>query len=115
METPRKPAAELLKDLADHACVLASAILDMPMDDAEQFGEALAAYMADTWGGQVIYMPQDAAGRASERNAQIYAEFRGDNHAELAKQWGLSVQHIHRIIARERKKKEIKQAALPLD
>ena len=32
------------------------------------------------------------------RNAEIRAAFRGDNHGELARRYGLSVRHIRRIV-----------------
>ena len=110
----RKPATALLEDLADHLADRAHQELDIPKDQAREFSEAAATFIADLWGGQILYIPKDMAGRLYSRNSKIYAEFVGDNHAELARKYGLSFQHIHRIIKKEREKRRIKQHDLPL-
>lgn len=114
MSDSRKPATALLNDLADHLTELAHKDLNIPRPRAREFGEDTTAYIADLWGGQILYIPKDIAGVICSRNAKIYAEFVGDNHAELARKYGLSFQHIHRIIQKERQKRSVRQHDLPL-
>lgn len=46
----------------------------------------------------MIYFPKNLLGRVSERDMQIYKEFNGKNHVELARKYDLTVQHIYRIV-----------------
>ncbi len=114
MSDTRKPATALLNDLADHLADLAHRKLDIPKDKAKAFAEDATAHIADLWGGQILYIPKDMAGRIYSRDAKIYAEFVGDNHAELAREYDLSFQHVHRIIRKERERRSVKQHGLPL-
>ncbi|MDD3310997.1 Mor transcription activator family protein [Pseudodesulfovibrio sp.] len=110
----RKPATALLEDLADHLTAKAHQDLGIPRPQAKEFSEAAACYIADLWGGQLIYVPKDMASRINSRDSKIYGEFVGDNQAELARKFGLSFQHICRIIKKERAKRSVKQHNLPL-
>lgn len=114
MSDTRKPATALLSDLADHLTEKARQDLKIPKAQAREFGEDTTAYIADLWGGQILYIPKDLAGIICSRDAKIYAQFTGDNHSELAREFGLSFQHIHRIIKKERQKRSVKQHDLPL-
>ncbi|MBC17123.1 MAG: hypothetical protein CL942_08730 [Desulfovibrio sp.] len=114
MSDTRKPATALLNDLADHLAEKAHKDLNIPRAKAKEFSEDTTAYIADLWGGQILYIPKDMAGRICSRDAKIYADFVGDNHSELARKYGLSFQHIHRIIKKEREKRSVKQHDLPL-
>ncbi len=47
------------------------------------------------WGGRDIYIPvRDTA----SRNLAIRAEFNGRNHAEVCRQFDISLSHLYRII-----------------
>jgi Mor family transcriptional regulator len=97
-DTPRHLGKELLQDLADKLAKQAQDSLGVSEAKAKSFAEEAAAALADDWGGQNIYIPMDQVGRRSQRNTQLYREFRGDNAPELAQRYGLSVQCVYRII-----------------
>jgi len=97
-DTPRHLGTELLQDLAAKLAKQAQEALGIDEVKAKAFAEEAAAGLADDWGGQNIYIPMDLVGRRSQRNVQLYREFRGDNAPELAQKYGLSVQCIYRIV-----------------
>lgn len=110
-DTPRQLGTELLQDLSAKLKVLAVEF-GMPETRAHSFAQEAAGQVADDWGGQLVYVPMDLVGRNSMRNARIYAEFSGDNHANLASRYGLSVQAIYRILKVQRELRTPKQASL---
>lgn len=93
---------ELLSDLAD--CVAAE-LKDYGISDAlaDQCGVATANRLAEHWGGQLISFPKDISFQIAARDLEIYALFKGGNHAELARQFGLTQRSVYRIINRVRK------------
>ena len=48
--------------------------------------------------GQMIYVPVRRHHGRKADHGQVYAEFNGSNHQELATKFGYSVQHIYRLI-----------------
>ena len=74
-----------------------------------KIGKDVSYCLANQWGGQMVYMPQDTA----SKHAAIYADFTGDNHSELAEKYNLSVPHIYQIVAQERERRKHKQTTLP--
>ncbi|MDX1491306.1 MAG: Mor transcription activator family protein [Pseudohongiellaceae bacterium] len=77
--------------------------------------DAACQIVSDTrtsWGGQQVYFRKADASQMSERNAEIYSKFRGDNHYALAKEYGLTTSVIYRIVktmrAEEREKRQHK-------
>ena len=54
--------------------------------------------MATHWGGQNIYFPMGLSYILSKRDRQIYAEFNGNNHSELARKYGISLQWVYKLI-----------------
>lgn len=81
-------------------------------DDIKQTLDSLQAFNLDTrlaskkiteciqlrLGGGKHYIPVlDNAGR----NQQIRASFKGNNHAELCKQFNISLSHLYRIIKKK--------------
>ena len=57
--------------------------------------------LANEWGGGNIYIPRTPTPQHT-RNAEIYAEFKGNNYAELARKYKLSEVWIRKIIERQR-------------
>ncbi len=97
-DTPRHLGTELMQDLAAKLEQLATEMLGVTEAKAKAFAFEVAGAIADDWGGQNIYIPMELVGRRSQRNTQLYREFRGDNAPELATRYALSVQHVYRII-----------------
>lgn len=113
--TPRQVGTALLQDLSDKLAVRAQRAFGVSEAKARAFAIDAAVSVADDWGGQLIYVPMDAAGRLSQRNETIWREFRGDNHAELATKYGLSVMHIYRILDEQRELRTPRQLSLLTD
>lgn len=101
----RSKAPELLIELAYYTSDTISQTLKISPELAAQIGEAVASRMLNTWGGQNIYFPMGLTWKLSERDREIYRAFNGHNHNELAKQFGLSVQWVYRVIKRARQEK----------
>lgn len=111
-DTPRHLGAELLQDLAEKLAYQAKHMLGVNDAKAKAFAHEAVGRIADDWGGQNVYIPMDLVGRRSQRNAQLYREFRGDNAPELASKYGLSVQCVYRIVKVQRELRMPKQGSL---
>ncbi len=96
IDTSQKPGTELLSDLANRITQLLQEHIGE--DRAADIGQAVAEDMAQHWGGQLVYFPKGKFLILSKRDRHIYAEFNGRNHADLARKYDVSVQHIYRII-----------------
>lgn len=102
---------ELLSDLEDHAVALMLAH-DVPDVVADAVANALAAHMANAWGGQVISWPMDYRWRLSRRNAEMYAAFReGASYGDLAARYGRSERQIRHIMGAVQKRLREQAAA----
>jgi len=90
---------ELLSDLASH---VTKVLLDHGIEEdvADQAGIASADFLAEHWGGQLINIPMDHKFRVAARDLKIWSEFRGNNHAELARRYGMTLRGIYKVIAR---------------
>lgn len=90
---------ELLSDFASH---VAQVLLDHGIDEAiaDQAGIAAADHIADHWGGQLVNVPKDYRYRIAERDLQVWEEFRGNNHAELARRYGMTLRGVYKLISR---------------
>lgn len=90
-------APQLIADLADK---VAAAVAKRGVDPeaAAQIGIEIADQMRADWGGQAIYFAKGVAIDISRRDQEIWVKFNGTNHAELAKEYDLSVIHIYRRI-----------------
>lgn len=89
---------ELVADLEDQAVACLMSVLPIKRQQAVEVSKKLSHHLTSNWGGQLIYFPKNLLGRVSERDMQIYKEFDGKNHAGLARKYGLTVQHVYRIV-----------------
>lgn len=94
---------ELLDDLESRLGVLLQQ-QGLAKKSASSMALKITREMAVAWGGQNIYFPVGKTRWAQERDWQIFEEFRGDNHAELARKYQLTVPHIYRLIKRCKEK-----------
>lgn len=94
-----KRGQSLLLDLRDRTFVL---LKEGNVDEgkAQQISNELVIVMAQNWGGQLLYITKADGFLADERDIQIYKEFNGHNHAELALKYDLSVTWVYRIVKR---------------
>lgn len=107
----RSKGPELLIDLAHHVTVILVELLGIEQDRAEQVGREVADRMAAHWGGQNIYFPMGLSLKLSRRDRQIWEEFNGHNHSELARKHGVSLQWIYKIIKAVRQEEINKRQA----
>ena len=109
----RAAAPELLGHLADVTREILVKLTRMDTDIAEQVAVEIANRMARHWGGQLVYIPAGAAIRISQRDEAIWRDFNGNNHDELAHQYGISLQWVYQIVKKMRQRDmETRQASL---
>lgn len=92
---------ELLNDLVVQATDILAGC-NIPNDKAEYCALAIANHMADHWGGLLIYFPKDDVFRIASRDIDIYNEFNGTNHAELARKYDICQRTVYKIITKMR-------------
>lgn len=88
---------ELVTDLQDQ---VAARLTELKIDpaSAHAIGVQVAEYITSNWGGQLIYIPKNHSGQLSARDLEIWDKFNGRNHAQLAKEYNLTVQHVYRVV-----------------
>jgi len=99
MSEQKRDAPELLADMMDRIeriCLDHSVAPEM----ADAIAIAAGAELAASWGGQLIYFPKNIRTRIRKRDLEIYERFTGDNHAELAQMFDLSVTWVYAIVKR---------------
>jgi Mor family transcriptional regulator len=67
-------------------------------DKAVQLATSTVDDFRHQCGGMSIYVPKGVGLDAIVKHDRIFKDFRGSNHAELAKKYGLSEQRIYQII-----------------
>jgi Mor family transcriptional regulator len=102
MKEPNSTAGELLQTLADHVALSAKETLDISPELAEAHGNEVAMQMATIWGGQQLYMPKGIHIQASKLHQQIFDEWKGRNHREIAMKHNLSLAFVYKVIKRMR-------------
>ena len=106
MSLPTFPP-EYPKVLADLATLLHRRLGDrLPPGDAAELARAMAEDVRRAWGGSLLYVPRGDAYDRRQRDAQIWREFNGRNHAALAQRYGLSVPCIYDSLAREHARRQ---------
>lgn len=93
-------APEVLADLAKHIEMALEEKCQFTPERAKQIGIDIAQKMAQNWGGEVIYIPRNLLMVLNERDMQIYNEFNGNNHRELARKYNVSMQWVYKIVKR---------------
>ena len=93
--------------LADLATLIHQRLRDqLPPDVAADLARDLAEDIRLKWGGGLIYIPQGARYDRHQRDAAIWREFNGRNHADLARRHRLTVACVYDILARERDRRQ---------
>lgn len=90
---------EILDDLVR---IVQSSISDVAdtiaVSTKEEIAENVLREIVHNWGGLNVYIPKNWLFEVSERKLEIYKRYNGTNHTELAREYGLSVQYIYRIV-----------------
>ena len=89
---------ELLMDLADKSAKILQECIEIDPEIANHVGSQIARNIAESWGGQTVYIQKGMGMFAHERDLQIYKEFDGANHAELARKYKISMQWVYVIV-----------------
>ncbi|OSM95595.1 MULTISPECIES: Mor transcription activator family protein [Lonsdalea] len=109
----RSKGPELLVELAQHTANILHEAVDIDTRTADQIGEAVASHMMQVWGGQNVYFPMGMAWRVSQRDQEIFSNFNGKNHHELARKYGVSLQWIYSVVKRVRKEEQARIQGSP--
>lgn len=97
MSNMERKRHELYEDIRDHVLsVLESYLIDT--DKAEQIAVALIHRFSSHWGGSTFSFPKDVAYHLSQRNMEIWNKFQGNNHRELALEFGITENAIYQIV-----------------
>lgn len=99
----RSKGPELLLDLIDQLTVALEEMVSLERSKAQHVAKEVAERMTAHWGGQNLYFPMGMVVKLSRRDRQIYDDFNGDNHHELARKYGVSLQWIYKIVKAMRK------------
>lgn len=90
---------ELLSDVETHGIeVFLSHGIER--DIAEQAAIAIADFLAEHWGGQLVSFPKDYQYKLSIRDLIIYHEFTGNNYPALVRKYQMTERGIRKIIDR---------------
>ncbi|TFU50486.1 transcriptional regulator [Pasteurella sp. WM03] len=101
VEIFNEKAPEILADLAKHSEVkIKQHIAGIDPFLAQQISIEIAGKIAESWGGEVIYIPRNLILLLSERDRKIFNEFNGSNQRELARKYNCSMQWIYQIVKR---------------
>lgn len=100
MNAPR--ANDILSDSLAPTADLLKEMMGLSVEQAEIVATEIVVLYSHLWGGQLAYFPKTPAVILSQRNQQLYDDFNGRNHAEVAAKYGLSVQAVYRIVKRIR-------------
>ena len=96
----RSRCTPLLVEIADHAAFVLQTEIGIDAERAEHAGYMIMRRLAEAVGGAGVYIPTADSIERHERDEAIWREFKGDNHAELARRYGVTTIHIYRLIKR---------------
>lgn len=99
----KQKCPELLQYIADHTSKSVQDVLGTESLLAEHLGQEVALRIADALGGQLIYVPSAISLNKAKIHLEIFNDFNGRNHNELAAKYKVSTQHIYTVIKRMRK------------
>jgi len=94
----RSQGPELLIDLAQNIAHVLAELIELDQERGEHVGQEVANRMSAHWGGQLIYFPIGTAIKLSARDLAIWNDFTGQNHSDLARKYGVSLQWIYKIV-----------------
>jgi Mor family transcriptional regulator len=94
----RQKVANFLTDLILYTAAVVTEELGLDQNKAEDTGRKLADRLRQNYGGANVYVPKGTSLDAELRNNAIFQDFRGNNHAELARKYGCTEQHVYNVI-----------------
>lgn len=107
---------ELLTQLSALVAQTLSSTVDLDPDVGHHVGHEVSRRLAEAWGGAAVYIPKADSLQRYDRDLQIWADFTGNNHVQLARKYRISVVWVYSICKRMRALDvERRQGKLPLD
>jgi Mor family transcriptional regulator len=103
MSKLRSKGPELLADLSEHIAHALTELIGVEKERAEHVAQEIADRMAAHWGGQNVYFPMGQSIKLSRRDRQVYDDFNGSNHSDLARKYSISLVWIYKIVKAVRK------------
>lgn len=79
-------------------------MLGLAPDAADQAAYDVLRRVLETCGGEYFYVPKDIRLAAHGRDIEVWRKFTGHNQRQLAREFGITVQYVYQIIARQREK-----------
>lgn len=92
---------EVLGDIARsiHESLMKHPTLKVPHPIAAEMAMAAAEHVRKNIGGAIHYIPRGMSYEATLREREIWAAFKGDNYAEVARRWHITEMRVRQIIA----------------
>lgn len=90
-------APEMLMDLFD-AVSLKAQQAGIDHDTADQIALDAVDELSECWAGQQLYFAKGVNMRLRKRDLNIYQDFTGNNHADLASKYNVSVVWVYAVI-----------------
>lgn len=109
--SPNTKGEHLLEMLSVMVSDEAMRILGLDQAQAEVLGDEVATRFSAQFGGEFTYIPQGRVFTKAKLHKMIWDAFTGKNHAELARQFRVSIVHIYRVLARERERERTERQA----
>lgn len=103
MNYARNKTPELLADVADFIGFILIDLVAMEPKKAQHVGKEVSDRLAAHWGGQNLYFPKGSSIKLGERDRQIYDDFNGSNHHELARKYDITLVWLYKIVKAARK------------
>lgn len=104
--------SSLLVELTEQIAVGFQEELKMSPEDARRAAELAMEMIKDHAGGGAIYIAKGHLHAITEKHRRIHRRFTGANHAQLAREFGLTERQIYTIVERvgreEFERKQIK-------
>lgn len=76
------------------------------LEVAARLAVAQMRRLAELFGGHTVYIPSGAAIKAKALQRSVALGFNGSNHADLARQHGITTMRVRQILGAERKTKK---------
>ncbi|MBZ9612180.1 Mor transcription activator family protein [Rheinheimera maricola] len=98
MAKPDEKLATFLAELFAQTAMLLKQELKLGDEQAEAIGYKLADTIRQTHGGGNIYVPKGVSMDRALKQHGIIKDFRGSNHAELAKKYDCSDVYVYQVM-----------------
>lgn len=98
----RDQATPLLVEIADQARAVLVDELGLPPAQADYGAYLVMRRIVEHLGGASVYLPKADSLVRHERDEALWAAFNGRNHAELAREHGVTTIHVYRLLRRMR-------------